>query len=325
MVDLSVQHRQLQDAYTVLQAEVDILSAENDRLKENLHHVLPRFSYTSIKGDEEQLLFLTGLHSFVFDWLDSQVSAKIEGVLPELTSRDHLLMILMKLKLGLCDTDLAYRFAIQESSVTRICQTWIPSLAAVLRPLVAWPRADIVSQSRPSIFRGKFRRCRCVIDCPEFVVTRVGEMESTVKYFASLTPAGAVSFLSSGYTGITPERTIIQESGFFHLVDPYDEMLANRPIPIRDELTSLHATLHVPDLNGAKPTQKNDFEKQFSHVWNHVKKVIGWWKEFSILQKVIPQSYADLVDEILIVCAVLTNVNISLAPKGNHHTERRDY
>lgn len=324
LVDLTVQHSQLQKAYTDLQAELDGLSAKNERLKEDLHRVLPRFSFASVKGDDEQLLFLTGLHVVVFDWLVSQVAAKIERVLPELTTCDHLLMILMKLKLGLCDKDLAYRFGIQEGSVTRLCQTWLPALTAVLKPLVAWPSAEIISKSRPSILKGKFRRCRCIIDCPEFVLARVGEnkekQESTRKYFASVTPSGAVSFLSLGYSGATPERQIINESGFLHLVDPRDEILANSQISIRDELAALGAVLHVPDPNDGKQTQKSDTEKQFCHIWTYVKKVIEWWKEFHMLQKVIQEPYADLLDDVLIVCAVLTNVNMSLAPKGNNQS-----
>uniref|UniRef100_A0A8C6S9D3 DDE Tnp4 domain-containing protein n=2 Tax=Neogobius melanostomus TaxID=47308 RepID=A0A8C6S9D3_9GOBI len=319
LVDLSIQHRQLQDAYTELQAEVDALSARNARLKEDFHRVLPRFSYASVKGDDEQLLFLTGVRTPVFDWLVAQVADKIE-VLPELTSRNHLTMVLMKLKLGLCDVDLAYRFGIRESSVTRMCQTWLPALAATLKPIVAWPSTQTVSTSRPGFFTGKFRRCRCIVDCPEFVVARIGEdkdkHESTVKYFASVTPAGAVSFLSSGYSSLTPERRIIKESGFVRLLDPQDDIMANRQIPIRDELASLQAALHIPDPNNGKQTQKGASGKRLCQVWTHVKKVIGWWKEFNMLQKVIQEPYADLLDEVLIVCAVLTNVNVSLAPKG---------
>lgn len=319
--DLKMQYRLLQSAYTDLQAEVDTLSAANERLKEDLHRVLPRFSYNSVKGDDEQLQFLTGLHWLVFDWLVSQVTAKIDRVLPELVPRDHILMILMKLKLGLCDTDLAYRFGIPEDSVTRICQTWLPALAALLKPLIVWPSARITSKCRPSVFKGKFRNCRCIIDCPEFTVDRVGEDEvkqqSTVKYFASVTPAGAVSFLSSRYKSFIQERRIIEESGFVHLVEPQDEILANGSILIKDELACLGVVLHVPEPNNGKPASKRDAEKQYGHVWTHVKKVSEWWKEFHMLQKVIQVAYADLLDEILIVCAVLTNVNLSLAPKGN--------
>lgn len=311
LAELSIHHEQLQDAYNDLQAEVDAISAQNEKLKEDLHRVLPRLSYSSVKWDEEQLLFLTGLHKIVFEWLVSQVAGKIEGVLPEPTSRDHLLMTLMKIKLGLCDKDLAYRFGVQDSFVTRICQMWLPALAAVLKPLIAWPSAEFVAESRPPVFKGKFKKCRCIIDVPEFVVARVGEnqnkQESAMKYFASVTPAGAVSFLSPGYSGVTPERTVITDSAFLHLVDPQDEILANRSIPIRDELASCHATLHIPDPN------QSDIEK---HVWAHVQKVLGWWKKFNMLEKVIQEPYVELLDEVLIVCAVLTNLNISLGKES---------
>lgn len=319
--DLKMQYRLLQGAYTDLQAEVDTLSAANETLREDFHRVFPRFSYNSVKGDDKQLKCLTGLRLLVFDWLVSQVEAKIERVLHELTPRDHLLLTLMKLKLGLCDTDLAYRFGIAESSVTRICQKWLPALAVLLNPLIIWPNARVTTKCKPGFFKGKFRKCRCIIDCPEFVVERFVsdeiKQQSVVKYFASITPAGAVSFLSPGFSNAIPDARIIQESGFAQLVEPQDEILANRQIQIQDELASRGAVLHVAEPNTGRPMSKRDIERPSTLIWTHVRQVSEWWKEFDLLRKVIQAPYADLLNEILIVCAVLTNVNVSLAPKGN--------
>ena len=50
-------------------------------------------------------------------------------------------MILMRLRLGLLK-DLAYRFGIIQSSVSRTLHKWLPILATRLSFLVTWPRRE---------------------------------------------------------------------------------------------------------------------------------------------------------------------------------------
>ncbi|KAK7910204.1 hypothetical protein WMY93_014888 [Mugilogobius chulae] len=299
--DLRVRHIQLQVDYTDLQS------------KEDLYRAFPRFTYASLKGDDAQLMFLSGLHSLVFDWLVSQIAAIIPKIHPELNEQDHLLIVLMKLKLGLCDTDLGYRFRIRERSVADICQTWIPALACVLKSLIAWPNLETVAKHRPSIFETNFTRCRGIIECCDFVVAKASQENATVRYFVSVTPGGAISFLSSGFCGDVPKCQVAKQCGFFHLVDRYDEILSCKQLKIKDELAYLGVTMHTPDYVNKKLVPKSELEGMF---WTHAKKVTGWWKNFTMLRKVVPEPYGYLLDDVLIVCAALTNVNLNVFPEG---------
>ncbi len=56
--------------------------------------------------------------------------------------------------------------------------------------------------------------------------------------------------------------------------------------------------------------------RQLSWVRIHVERVIGRWKNFKILQTVIPVSQVDMLDDVVIVCAALTNLCKSVVPKG---------
>ncbi|KAJ0055705.1 hypothetical protein NL108_009951 [Boleophthalmus pectinirostris] len=262
-------------------------------------------------------MFLSGLHSLVFDWLVTQITARTQRLNLELNTQDHLLIVLMKLKLGLCDRDLGYRFRIRESSVTTICQTWIPAVAFMLKPLIAWPNVETVAKQRPAMFERKFSKCRGIIDFPEFIVTKTTDKapeNTTVRYFSSVTPAGTVSFLSSGYSEDMSKSQIAKECGFLHLLERQDEILSRKKINVKDDLASLGATLHTPEYVDGKLVPKSDLEKM---VWTHAKNVIGWWKDFKLLEKVVPETYGNLLDDVLTVCAALTNVNLSVFPNSS--------
>ena len=73
-------------------------------LKEELQK--STFSYTTVKCNMAQLLFLTGLTSVVFEWLLIKITGSVEIICKKRTVKDHLLVILMKLRLGLSNTDL---------------------------------------------------------------------------------------------------------------------------------------------------------------------------------------------------------------------------
>ena len=49
------------------------------------------------------------------------------------------LLVLMKLRLNLMDLDLAYRFGISKSTVSKIMKKWMEIMYVRLRPLVKWP------------------------------------------------------------------------------------------------------------------------------------------------------------------------------------------
>lgn len=73
----------------------------------NLHFPTPLLSATL-----DNCFFLTGLTSVLFEWLVTKITGSFERNIQKLTLEDHLLVILMKLRLGLCNTDLAYRFKV---------------------------------------------------------------------------------------------------------------------------------------------------------------------------------------------------------------------
>ena len=99
-----------------------------------------KFNYDSIKSNVESLKFFTGLATAKhFEWIYSMIDGKVKKVVRYLSFHDHLLLVLMKLKLGLYSKDLPFRFKIKPVAVSRILQGWLPILAEYLQHLIVWP------------------------------------------------------------------------------------------------------------------------------------------------------------------------------------------
>jgi len=203
-------------------------------------------------------------------------------------------------------------------------------MADILKSIIKWPSKGAVLKNMPKSFRRHFKRCRCIIDCTEIFIERPTNLtaraqtwsnykhHNTVKYLVGITPAGAVSFLSTGWGGRVSDKQITLESGFLHLLEPKDEILADRVFLIRDELAAYGATLHIPNFTKGKsqlPACEVDLSRQLSHVRIHVERVISRWKSFKILHSVIPISQVSLLDDMVIVCGALTNLCKSVVPR----------
>ena len=60
---------------------------------------------------------------------------------------DLLLLTLMRLRVGTPEFDLAFRFQVLQSLISRILATWIPFLAKELESLIYWPSREDIIQS----------------------------------------------------------------------------------------------------------------------------------------------------------------------------------
>lgn len=325
---LNKKYEQLNTEYNNLRADFYQLKGENTTLKEEL--LKSRLSFSAVKNNVRHLLFLTGLTSAIFSWIMTKINHSVSPLTSSLNLEDHLLLILMKLRLGLSNRDLAYRFNIYESTVSNILRSWLPVIAVVLKPLIKWPSRGAVLKNMPKSFRRHFKRCTCIIDCTEIFIERPSDLtaraqtwsnykhNNTIKYLVGITPAGAVSFLSSGWGGRVSDKQITLESGFLSQIEPGDEILADRGFLIRDELAAYGATLRIPSFTKGKSqlsASEVDSSRQLSHVRIHVERVISRWKSFKVLHSVIPISQVDLLDDIVIVCGSLTNLCKSVVPK----------
>ncbi|XP_065651045.1 uncharacterized protein LOC136079247 [Hydra vulgaris] len=163
---------------------------------------------------------------------------------------DHLLLILMKIKLGFLNKDLSFRFGFSESTVTRIYRTWLLIIAENVKSLIVWPEKHVLRRNLPTSFRKKFYNCVAIIDCMEIFIERPFSLHAraqtwsnyknnnSIKYLIGITPPGAVSFLSPGWGGRVSDKEITIKSGFLEKITHGDCVLADRGFTLVDEFAT---------------------------------------------------------------------------------------
>ena len=133
------------------------LSKINHCKQKNLHchkKFIQRAYTTQLKKDTKLFNFYTDLpnHS-IFLWVYSLVSERKLFLCLKLASKEeHLLLVLMKLKQEFFNADLAFRFSILHSDVSRIYNSWIVELSNVLKFLIIWPEHDALRKKFAKLF-----------------------------------------------------------------------------------------------------------------------------------------------------------------------------
>ena len=74
-------------------------------------------------------------------------------------------LVLMKLRLDLLQTDLAYRFDVSPGKVSEIFITWIKLLSKQLGVLIIWPSKSQVRKALPQCFKKLYSKVRTIIGC----------------------------------------------------------------------------------------------------------------------------------------------------------------
>ena len=282
--ELKMQYDRLHADFLSIRSDLYALREENAMLKEKLD--LKKFGFRTVKNNVKRLKFFTGLQSLVvFQCLLGIFKQNVSLVRKTLNFEDHLLLMLLKVRLGNSNRDIAYRFQIPVSVVSKILRSHLPILSKIMKPLIKWPSKQDVLKSMPNVFRKKFRKCRCIIDCSEIFIDRPSNLaaraqtwsnykhNNTIKYLVAITPAGAISFLSQGWGGRVSDKEITVKSGFLENIETGDEVLADRDFLVRDELASCGATLRMPYFTKGKKQMSPsevDTSRQLSRVRIHV-------------------------------------------------------
>ncbi|XP_060551907.1 uncharacterized protein LOC132713362 [Ruditapes philippinarum] len=266
---------------------------------------------------------MTGLPSIgAFTWVLS-LAAVVFKPIGKLSIGDMLLLVLMKLRLNLTNTDLAMRFNISPTNASRILCHCLPRLAKCLKFLLVWPCKGKILKNMPRSFKKNYKKCRVIIDCSEIFIQRPTNLDTraktwssykhhnTMKFLIGITPYGAVSFLSKCWGGRISDKEITERSGFYDNLEHGDLVLADRGFLISDELAVRGASLAIPPFAMGKVqfSQKEiECGRRLSKARIHVERAIEPVKRFQILKHVMPLSMFRHADSILTICAALTNL-----------------
>ena len=168
--------------------------------------------YDEIVLDEDKHAVYTGLPSIATFAFLLRILA-VAGFTPfrQLSVKNTLLVLLLKLKLGLKNRDIAYRMGISYTHISSILSRRLTILASACETLIRWPSREAVITNMSNCFRSAsttIRRTCLVVDCFELHTERPKALtpraqmwsnyksHSTVKFLVGISPMGSVSFLS---------------------------------------------------------------------------------------------------------------------------------
>ena len=216
-------------------------------------------------------------------------------------------MVLMKLRLNLGDQDLAYRFGINQSTVSRQFKKWIDLMHVRLNPQVKWPGREELRKTMPTEFRKCFKQCVIIVDCFEVFMERPTNLKAraqtwsnykhhnTVKFLIGISPQGAISYRLKGWGGRVSDVNLTENCGLLERLLPGDLILADRGFNIQESAGLYCAEVKLPPFTKVKNQLSKaevDNSRQLSHVRIHVERVIGVVRQkFSILESTLPINF----------------------------------
>ncbi|XP_057294615.1 uncharacterized protein LOC130623142 [Hydractinia symbiolongicarpus] len=172
--------------------------------------------------------------------------------------------------------------------------------------------------------KDKFPNVRCIIDCVEFKIAVPSSLvihklmysdyksHTTVKVLVGIAPGGGFTFVSSAYPGSISDKNIVIKIGFLYpeLWEPGDAIMADRGFLIADYVHPLGVKLIIPSfLKGRYQFTESEVvrSQQIAAERIHVERMIQRLKCFHIFDRVIPVNMLGSLNQIISVCAMLTN------------------
>uniref|UniRef100_A0A7M5WV33 Transposase Helix-turn-helix domain-containing protein n=1 Tax=Clytia hemisphaerica TaxID=252671 RepID=A0A7M5WV33_9CNID len=150
--------------------KINLLKHSNRHLKNRVEKLIKYNNITNLKlietrktirehvflvnNDTDKMKFYTDLPSFeifdeIFNFVKDHVDRDENSI--KLTHKQEFIIVLMRLRLGLLEQDLAYRFGVSQPTISRIINRWIGVMATRLEFLIHWPEREQLRKTMPCL------------------------------------------------------------------------------------------------------------------------------------------------------------------------------
>ncbi|XP_047442323.1 uncharacterized protein LOC125008950 [Mugil cephalus] len=241
---------------------------------------------------------------------------------------DEMFLFLNYLALGLKQQDLADRYGIDQSTVSRIIKTWSNFLYIILGSVRIWLPVDKIVEHLPTEFMG-YADTTVILDCiklrcqcPSSSVRQSEVLSShksdcTVKGLIGVAPHGAVTFISPLCAGSMDDKQIVRESGILSLLTPGMAIMVNRGFVVDDLVPCkvyrrplLSDRSQVPGACEVRETET------IARLRVHVEHLLGKVKGHKFFDTEIPLQLFGNVNQLYAVACLLTNYENGPLVKG---------
>ena len=312
-------------------------SNECDRLQRQLE--LERFGVNRFTTDDTLILFYTGFSSykqFLMFYTCIEPNAQnmksmyyvasdtlsLAGRKRNMLLIDELFMFLCRLRAGHMEQDLAVRFNTSLPTVSRKIITWANFLYFVLGKIPIWLKRETIDEFMPECFKVAYPKTRVVIDCTEIRTQHPSSLvlnsqmystykgACTFKCLLGISPHGLVTFISPLFTGCMSDVEITRLSGILDLLEPGDEVMADKGFTLTKVLAEKHVKLTIPAfLSNKKKFTVNEIKEteQIAKLRIHIERVNRRIKEYHLFDTPIPLSLAGSANQLWTIACLLSN------------------
>ncbi|XP_032422437.1 uncharacterized protein LOC116722314 [Xiphophorus hellerii] len=244
---------------------------------------------------------------------------------------DELFMFLCRVAAGLQEKTLSTIFEVSLSTVSRTILTWTSYLYLVLGSLSLWMTREQVQRTMPDKFKQYCPHVRAIIDCTEIRCETASSLtlqsetfsnyknHTTFKGLIGIAPCGIITFVSRLYTGSISDIEITRKSQILTLLQPGDGVMADKGFQIEKILSEVGATLIIPPLKKSTQLSMEDTQKTqaIARLRILVERAIRRVKEYHIWDGLVPLSMVGSVNQLWVICCLLSNYQGPLDLKGD--------
>ena len=279
-----------------------------------------KFNEKNIRNSED-LKSVCGVSESFFLVLSDMLGLSVkDGRL--MSKTEKLILFLMKLKHNLSFQFMSVLFQISRQTVSDIFNQVLDAIYETVKKWIWWLPKKHVQATMPNSFKESYPNCRAIIDASEVKCEAPSSVESqvlmysnykssfTMKFLIAIAPNGLITFLSKAYGGRVTDCHLTADSGFLDLLEPGDEILADKGFPsIVESAREKGAFVCMPPFKrGDRQFSNSENEKGYkcASVRIHVERAIARMKYFKIL-KYLDHSLLAKIDKILICVAFICN------------------
>ena len=223
-VDAGTQPEETANDIYYLRTELNNAYGTIRTFKDDINRLLP-FTESCVQTQSRDFIQrYTGLPNFdvlkaIFDFVVPKESLGNT----KLTAFQEFMLTLQKLQNNTSSKDLAYRFDVHPSTISRILLKWLTIMNIQLKFLIIWPERENLRKTMPGCFRAEFGdKVATVIDCFEVFMERPSNLlarsctwsnykyHNTVKLLIGITPQGVVSFISDAWGGRASDKFLTE-------------------------------------------------------------------------------------------------------------------
>ncbi|XP_063075409.1 uncharacterized protein LOC134465590 [Engraulis encrasicolus] len=231
---------------------------------------------------------------------------------------EELFLFLMYLSAGYTELDLANRFNISTSTVSRIICSWTNFLYTLLGSASIWMEAEDVKAYLPDDFK-EFSDTQIIADCTELKCQTPSspviqsEMYSTykshctMKALIGIAPHGPITFISSLYEGSISDKEVFRKSGLSDLLTEDVAIMVDKGFLIND---LVKCKVYCPPFlkRSSQMSAPSVLKTQkIASLRVQVERVIRRIKENKIFETVVPLSIVGSINEMFAVACLLSN------------------